>query len=217
MIRVLELFCGTKSIGKYCKTHPSRFQVYSVDIDPKCNPDAVCNILDWDYTVFPRNFFQIVWASPPCTHYSVLRTTGGPRDIEGANAIVNRTLSIIKYFQPNVWFMENPATGYLKDQPFMTGIPYIDVHYCKYGFPYRKWTRIWTNLSGFTPKFCKNDCSAIIEDVVTGCLRHKNTFGGIHPGIPLHQRYSIPPLLVEELIELAALRCEDANNNIYGE
>lgn len=201
MVRVLELFCGTKSIGRHC--HTVGYTVYSIDIDPKCAPDVVTDIMKWDYKVFPPGFFQIIWASPPCTHYSVLRTTGGPRDIEGANKIVMRTLEIIRYFQPHVWFMENPATGYLKDQSFMKGLPYIDVHYCKYGYPYRKWTRIWTNLEGFTPKLCKNDCDALVEDKVSGCLRHQGTFGGIYPGVPLHQRYSIPPSLVSEMFRYA--------------
>lgn len=202
-IRVLELFCGTKSIGKYCAKHNYMFEVVSVDIDRKCHPTHVSDILEWDYTMYPPGYFQIVWASPPCTHYSVLRTTGGPRDIDGANNIVQRTLEIIKYHNPSTWFMENPATGYLKNQTFMSDIPFIDVHYCRYGFPYRKWTRIWTNLKGFTPKLCNMDCAAMIQDPSTGCIRHKGTFGGIYPGTPLKQRYSVPPALVEELIEAA--------------
>lgn len=179
------------------------FEVISLDIDRKCQPTHVSDILDWDYTMYPPGHFHIVWASPPCTHYSVLRTTGGPRDIEGANKIVQHTLEIIRYYNPSVWFMENPATGYLKQQSFMTDLPFIDVHYCMYGFPYRKWTRIWTNLQGFIPKLCSMDCSAMIQNPSTGCVRHAGTFGGIYPGTPLWQRYSIPPALVEELMESA--------------
>lgn len=212
MIRVLELFCGTKSIGRHCQS--VGYMVWSVDIDAKCKPDVVTDILNWDYRVFPPGFFQIVWASPPCTHYSVLRTTGGPRDIDGANKIVTRTLEIIQYFQPKVWFMENPATGYLKDQIFMRGLPYIDVHYCKYGYPYRKWTRIWTNLEGFKPKLCNNDCDALVKDKVSGCLRHIGTFGGIYPGTPLNQRYSIPPLLVAEMFRHAKRMIETNHSNV---
>lgn len=206
MIRVLELFCGTKSIGKYCASHADTFATYSLDVDAKCNPDVVCDILSWDYKQFPSRFFDVIWASPPCTHYSIARTTGGPRDIPQANKIVLRTLEIIAYFQPTIWFMENPATGFLKGQAFMQGLPFVDVHYCMYGYTYRKWTRIWTNLGPgtFVPKTCKNDCDAMTIDVVSGRPRHRSTFAGNFPGVGLKQRYSIPPLLVAELMTAAA-------------
>jgi hypothetical protein len=210
LFRVLELFCGTKSIGKYCATRTDTYMTYSLDVNPKCKPDVVGDIMAWNYRDFPPGFFHIIWASPPCTQYSIARTTGGPRDIPLANAIVLRTLEIIAYFQPKVWFMENPGTGLLKQQWFMKDIPYVDVHYCKYGYPYRKWTRIWTNLdcrhTGFVPKVCKNDCDAMVEDQVSGCPRHRSTFSGNISGVSLNQRYSIPPLLVKQLFEAAAIQ-----------
>jgi hypothetical protein len=180
------------------------FEVVSLDMNPKCNPDILANILAWDYTTFAPNRFDIIWASPPCTHFSILRTTGSPRDIDFANKLVARTLEIIKYFNPQVWFLENPGSGYLKQQPHMQGIPYVDVHYCKYGYSYRKWTRIWTNIpEQLQPRICKMDCDALIRDALTGVYRHKGTFGGIFSGTPLHQRYSIPPLLVHDLMTAA--------------
>ena len=214
-IRVLELFCGTKSIGKHCKRHGYMYDVVSLDVDRKCNPTHLLDIMEWDYmAAYPKGYFHIIWASPPCTMYSVLRTTGGPRDIEGANAIVRRTLDIIDYYQPYVWFMENPATGYLKQQHFMQNLPYIDAHYCMYGYPYRKWTRIWTNVRCFKPKMCNMDCAAMVHDPISGCMRHRSTFGGNISGTPLHQRYSIPPPLVEELMDAACKELVDKSNII---
>lgn len=209
-LRVLELFCGTKSIGKWCAKSERVNEVVSLDIDPKCDPTHLGDILTWDFKMYPPGHFDIIWSSPPCTHYSVLRTTGGPRDLEGANAIVQRTLAIIEYFNPKVWFMENPATGLLKKQPFMTTLPYIDVHYCKYGYAYRKWTRIWTNLSGVVPRLCNMDCDAMIPDPLTGRMRHKGTFGGSFSRVPLRQRYSVPPTLVNQLMSAA---CNQATNS----
>lgn len=202
--RVLELFCGTKSIGKYCKQHDYMLSVVSLDMNPKCKPDIVADILTWDYTQFAPGSFDIIWASPPCTHFSILRTTGSPRDIEFANKVVTRTQQIITYFHPHVWFLENPASGYLKDQTFMHGIPYVDVHYCKYGYNYRKWTRIWSNISHLLhPRICNMDCDSLVRDALTGVYRHSGTFGGIFSGTPLWQRYSIPPLLVQDLMTTA--------------
>ena len=42
--------------------------------------------------------------------------------------------------------MENPQSGLLKKQPCVQGIPFEDVSHCKYDMPYRKLTRIWTDL-----------------------------------------------------------------------
>ena len=71
--------------------------------------------------------------------------TCGERDIETATKLVEKTLEIIRYFKCP-WAFENPQSGLLKKQPCEQGIPFKDVSYCKYGMPYRKLTRIWTDL-----------------------------------------------------------------------
>ncbi len=43
-----------------------------------------------------------------------------------------KTLEILQYFQPEIWWIENPRGGMLKDRSFMKGIPYIDVDYCQF-------------------------------------------------------------------------------------
>ena len=93
--------------------------------------------MTWDYKQYPKGHFDFVWGSPACTHFSIARTTGGPRDLEGACALVAKTLEIMAYFECP-WALENPATGYLKKQPLMQGLPWDDITYCAYGFGYRK-------------------------------------------------------------------------------
>ena len=44
--------------------------------------------------------FHTVFAAPPCTEYSVAKTTGPPRDYELADSIVTRTLEIMEYLKP---------------------------------------------------------------------------------------------------------------------
>ena len=72
MPRLLELFCGTKSVGRAFERFG--WDVVSLDNDPDANPDILCDIMDWDCRVF-REPPDFVWASPPCTHYS--RNTKG--------------------------------------------------------------------------------------------------------------------------------------------
>ena len=94
------------------------------------------------------------------------------RKIEQASEIVKRTLEIIEYFQPTWYIIENPQTGLLKKQVFMTDIPFNDIDYCKYGLTYRKRTRLWNNISTWTPRpLCKKACQAMTE----GKRRHRET------------------------------------------
>ena len=43
--RLLELFCGTGSVGKVATNLPEGFEVTSVDIDKKANPTILTDIL----------------------------------------------------------------------------------------------------------------------------------------------------------------------------
>ena len=149
--KLLELFSGTGSVGDVARE--LGYTVISLDRDMEAT--VKIDIMNWDYTFFEPKSFDVIWASPPCTEYSRCKTRA-PRDIEGANEIVQRTLDILEYFEPKYWMIENPQTGLLKDQLCMWGIPFKDIDYCKYGLPYRKRTRIWNNVFTWEPKpLCK--------------------------------------------------------------
>ena len=128
--RLLDLFSGTGSIRNVGLE--MGFEVVSLDRDMEA--DIKIDIMEWDYSVFPSGYFDVIFASPPCTEYSRCKTRA-PRDIEGANEIVQRTLDLLEYFDPKYWMIENPQTGLLKDQLCMWGIPFKDIDYCKYGLP----------------------------------------------------------------------------------
>ena len=186
MFKILELFSGTKSVGKVAEQ--LGFDVISLDLR---NADINCDILRWDYTCFAPGTFDVIWASPPCTEYSRAKTVGH-RDIDYANSIVLTTLDIIRYFQPTYFIIENPQTGLLKNQWFMNDIPYNDVDYCKYGMPYRKRTRLWNNIPNFTPlPLCKKNCNSMIGS------RHISM--GQHDGNTAKDLYVIPSQFIFHL------------------
>ncbi len=191
-MKVLELFSGTGSIGKVCKQLD--WDVVSVDmILPATHK---CNIMHFDYKQYDKNEFDIVWASPPCTEYSKAKTRG-IRDIEGANKIVLKTIEIINYFNCGEWFMENPQTGKLKDQPFMKDLPYQDCDYCMYGKSYRKRTRIWTNKE-CKLCMCNKNCGSFINGKHIGSCGNGNKKYS-DKSYSLHEKYSIPEKLIFSL------------------
>ena len=67
-MKVLELFAGSRSIGKASEI--LGYQVFSSDLINFEKIDYVTSILDFDINKVP---FQpdIIWASPPCTAFSV--------------------------------------------------------------------------------------------------------------------------------------------------
>ena len=67
-MRLLELFSGTKSIGRAFEA--LGWEVTSLDSDPQSDPSICEDILQWDYTVFQPGHFDFVWASPVCTEFS---------------------------------------------------------------------------------------------------------------------------------------------------
>ena len=166
-MKLLELFSGTKSVGKVAEQ--LGYEVVSLDLK---DADINCDILEWDYTIYPTGYFDVIWASPPCDTFSNMRkcrigkhgytNESLQKDIDNIGVpIVRRTEEIINYYKPRYYFIENPQTGRMKEY---IDKPYYDVDYCKYSnWGYKKRTRIWTNLLGFVPKLCNRDCENMVD------------------------------------------------------
>jgi site-specific DNA-cytosine methylase len=192
MVRVLEMFSGTRSVGKVC----DKLGWESISVDMILPADHKCDIMDFDYKQYPKDHFDICWASPPCTEYSRAKTRG-IRDIEGANKLVLKTLEIINYFDCEYWFIENPQTGKLKDQPFMKDFKYVDGDYCMYGLPYRKRTRFWTNKD-CNLNLCNKQCGSFVngKHIENICNGRKKYTSKNHS---LEEKYKIPEDLIYSL------------------
>lgn len=211
-MKLLELFCGTKSVGKAFEE--LGWEVTSFDIDPSCSPTIVGDILTFDYGLLEEGFDH-VHASPPCTHYSRARTTAHtPRDLFGADEIVQKTLDIIaRCLERNprlTWTMENPQTGLLKTRDVVRGIPYHDVTYCKYVCEnwnpgYKKATRIWGNLKWQPRSLCSltSPCDMFVDGrhPATAQRRSSRVTDNV---FAQRQLYSMPPLLCRDLAAAAS-------------
>jgi len=217
-MNVLELFSGTGSVGKCCKE--LGWDVVSVDLILPA--DHQVNIMDFDYKQYPKDFFDIVWASPPCTNYSLLKKCWygrklkdgtiynrelNEKEMDEADKLVLKSLEIINYFNPEYWFLENPQTGSLKNRNIMKGLSYYDVDYCMYSdWGYKKRTRIWTNKKDWENKLCNKKCGNMVGSL------HKTNLGNTdrikranienvkkYNGTSQQDRYRIPPDLIYSL------------------
>ena len=189
MPRLLELFCGTKSIGRAFEA--AGWEVVSLDIVSKFEPTILCDIRSWDYALFPPGHFDIVWASPVCTEYSRALTMR-PRRLEEGDALVLRALEIMEHFDPLMWVIENPATGLLKTRPFMERLPWVDVTYCK--------------CTGSRPDCGPTCAGGAAAGATSGSL------GGQRERVRGQSRellYSIPTALCEEIARTATAELAD--------
>ena len=203
-MKILELFAGTGSVGNVAK----ELGHVVVSLDRDMEADIRTDIMDWDYVAaFRPGDFDFIWASPPCTEYSRAKTTG-IRKIEEANEVVKRTLEIISYLEPKYFVIENPQTGLLKSQEFMSSLAFDDVDYCKYGLSYRKRTRLWNNIETWEPRpLCRKDCGSMTEDgrkhVETAQRlpsRRREAWGENYRVIPREELYKVPASLISEIL-----------------
>ena len=168
-MKILELFAGTRSIGK--SFEKKGHKVFSVEWDKQHeNIDLYIDINDLTSDMVIEKFGKpdIIWASPDCTTYSIAGISHHRRKEESGNLkpisdkakfsdeTIKHVLDLIRELKPKYFFIENPRGG-LRKMEFMQDINKYTVTYCQYGDFRMKPTDIFTNHSepNFKP-MCKN-------------------------------------------------------------
>ncbi len=142
---------GTGSLAKVARARGH--EVVTLDICPRHNPTICMDLLVWDPSeMFPPNHFDYLHASCPCEAFSRARTTGGPRPLDLADALVEKTLAVFSYFSTAVWTVENPAGSLLWQRPVARPLleQIAKTSDCVYGFRFRNMVRefLWAQAMG---------------------------------------------------------------------
>ncbi len=169
-MKVLELFAGTRSIGKAFEARGH--EVFSVEWDKSFeNIDLHVDIgqLTAEEVLAKFGRPDVIWASPDCATFSVAaisrhrrlnKATGSLEPISEyahfCDAVDQNVLRLIRELDPALYFIENPRGG-MRKMAWMQNLPRYTVTYCQYGEERMKPTDIWTNHPA--PEFkppCKN-------------------------------------------------------------
>lgn len=169
-MKVLELFAGTRSISKVFNGRGH--DTFTVELDerhPHIDHYGDVLALTPEYILSEFGRPDVIWASPPCTTYSIagISSHRTKDSISGelmavsdyafiSDDLVRHTLFLIDELKPKYWFIENPRGG-LRKMSFMQDCPRHTVTYCQYGDTRMKPTDIWTNHPepNFRP-MCRN-------------------------------------------------------------
>lgn len=162
-MRLLELFCGTKSIGKVFEKHG--WEVTSVDFDPQFEPSICADIRYLDIVEDLAYRYDFIWASPPCTTFSVASIgkhwnkdhTPKTQAAEEGYLILERAVEIIELFNAP-FVLENPR-GKMRRMPILDAYNRYTVAYCQYGDFRQKPTDLWSNMELDLKPMCQRGSS----------------------------------------------------------
>ena len=208
-MKVLELFAGTRSIGKAFEKHGHK--VFSVEWNKDFeNIDLYADIGQLTAKQIIKlcgGAPDVIWASPDCTSYSIAAISHHRKQDEDGNLspktnyakfcdkVNKHVLDLIQEIKPTFYFIENPRGG-MRKMDFMKGLYRYTVTYCKYGDTRMKPTDIWTNHPN--PEFlppCKNGDTCHVSAPRGSSTGTQGIIGSI-------DRARIPEKLCEHIVDI---------------
>ena len=207
-MKVLELFAGTRSIGRAFEARGH--EVYSVEWDKSfADIDLYVDIGKLTPYTILHNFGRpdVIWASPDCATYSVA-ALGHHRDgitpkteyARFCDAVNAHVVDLILALRPRYWFVENPRA-------MMRKMPFIDRLLCD-GHGTRH--TVTYCLAGETGIVTKNGVVPIREVAGTTQIlldRHGNWIEGVV------RSYGVQPLMKITLSRAKKKKCLYATAN----
>lgn len=161
---IFDLFSGTGSSTQAFVDEGHK--VITFELDPSFTATENVDILHLtsDYLLKTYGRPDFIWASPPCTTFSVasigkhwnLDKTPKTESASEAIKLVEHTINLIKELQPEFYLIENPR-GMLRTLPVMKELNRYTVTYCQYGDTRMKPTDLWGFIPFWNPRpACKN-------------------------------------------------------------
>ena len=164
---VFDFFAGTGSSTKAFEDAGDT--VISFEYDKQFKTTEHVDVFNLDSKTLLEKYGRpdFIWASPPCTAFSVASIghhwTGGkgayiPKTEAAvmSQRLVAHTRRLIENLEPRLGFViENPR-GVLRKLPVLKDLPRKTVTYCQYGDNRMKPTDLWTNLDWEPRPMCKN-------------------------------------------------------------
>ncbi len=165
---IFDFFSGTGSSTKAFED--AGHTVYKFELDESFEATEHADIMNLtaEYLIGKYGQPDFVWASPPCTAFSVASMgyhwTGGKQAYipktefaKFSQELVAHTVKLIKELNPTKgWLMENPR-GVLRKLPVVANLPRRTVTYCQYGDTRMKPTDLWGEVPGWEARpMCKN-------------------------------------------------------------
>jgi hypothetical protein len=165
---IFDLFSGTGSATQAFKE--AQQKVYTFELDTYFAADENVDVFDLTVDYLREVYGQpdFVWASPPCTAFSVASMghhwqSGGLNPVPKTQAaiesqeLVAHTRKLLEGLNPQFGFLlENPR-GMLRKLPVVKDLQRQSVTYCQYGDTRMKPTDLWGTVPNWTPRpMCKN-------------------------------------------------------------
>lgn len=213
-MKVLELFAGSRSVGKICDRYG--WEVFSVDTEPFDKINLQKSVIDLERNDIPF-IPDIIWGSPVCSAWSKTgwfhywntdiyrsgKTFVAKKEYANTSVeMVRKTIEVFSWFPDAYFFMENPE-GLLYRHPVINNFSKYGllknykrdlVTYCQYGDTVRKPTQIWNNCKAWIPKpTCSNGDTCHISSP-------RCTQKGVRSKKDAFERSKVPEQLIIEIL-----------------